>query len=213
MFCWICLQEFEVIAQRFAGHIGKRWCDSFTQSTVVAQCTHIHLPVARKVRGVQDRLPSRCGTGPGFLSCHVLGAWTMAPLAGASSDQTVSVITIGRRILRERSDVGRMALQATGVDGPREVSGTVFVAGTINPPMPVRPVAYRQLKQLVALPIKVGRSPDPGASDDVYWLGSSLLLSAPAGHGGFIVVAVLCFHLEIEKRPRRCSRIDDCQDI
>src|SRR5665213_2552168 len=106
----------------------------------------------------------------------MLGAGTVASLARNAGHQTIPVIAISGRVRREWSDVGRMALQATGVDWPREVSGTVFVARAINPLTPVRPVAYRQLKQLVALPIKVGRSPDPRASDHIDRLGSSLSL-------------------------------------
>ena len=51
-----------------------------------------------------------------------------------------------------------MTLQASGSYRTRKIRGAVLVSGTIDPPLSIGPVAHRQLKQIVAVPVQVSLS-------------------------------------------------------
>lgn len=111
---------FEIIAERPSRHVGKGRRHCFPLDAIMAQSTQIHLPIARELRGILN-----CLIGPFchtfFLLRNVISAGAVAGLARDSGDQAVFVIRIRQRIRRKRSDIGRMALQAAGIDWPRKI--------------------------------------------------------------------------------------------
>jgi len=201
-------QRLEVVAQRPPRHVRKRRSDRLSLSPVMTQRAKVHLPIARKLRWIQNRLPGRLSRAR-LLPRDMRRARPMASLARNPTHKTILLISICRRIHRQRPNRSRMALQAPRVDRPRKIRRPIRIPRTIDPPMSLRPVAHRQFIQAISLPIEIRRPAHARARHDIHPLASALLLFPPPGHSRLIKPAIPGFHLEGEFRliqPRPDNR-------
>jgi hypothetical protein len=97
--------------------------------------------------------PSR-GPKTRTLSFHVVAPSAVALLAGDAENVAGCVVPVGGRLggLR-RIEVGSVALQTAGRDGPVHAGDALVVARADDPVIELRPVRHRQLEEPVALPV------------------------------------------------------------
>src|SRR5262245_45035100 len=120
----------------------------------MTQRAHIHLAVSRELCRVDDRaVRSRLGRRFGLIPRDVFAAWAMAFLARDSQHETGLIVAIdGRRDGLERR---RVTFEAARRDRPGKNRGAVRESRTVHPLTELRPIRYRQLKELVFLPKRV----------------------------------------------------------
>src|SRR5882757_499136 len=148
----------------------------------MTQGAQVNLPVAGKMRGVQDGFI--CGrAGVALMQRNVPSTRTMAGLTANAGHKRGSIEAVdlwtGRKLLR----ISNVALETSRRCWPIKDWRAVSVTWTVDPLLSIGPVAHRQLVQSVAVPIKVALPANSRANHDIDPFASSLHLPREAGDG------------------------------
>jgi hypothetical protein len=189
-------QEFDGVPERLSRLERKRRSD-FLSETSVALSAHIDLSIAGKLGGVGDGFPSSRAV-PRTVAGRMLLAGTVAAFAGNSQDKIRSVITIHEARRSERSEVSRMAFNATGRYGPVKICLPVQISRAVDPLAKLRPVGNGELKEFISFPIQVCLPLSSGADYDANRLRMFLCVWRLSEDCRFIKTAVSGIHSERE---------------